>query len=176
MMATKLSGYTDRERAVLRECKERSIVGGLSWGLSSLLPLWVAFKARLLPRSMAAPSYTTAFVLFSLLGSMSNNNSCIESILDMEDSELAEKLRKSLPKQARLYDKKKALRNSSPTRDDTTPNRRLGGGGEPVQSEQYSAGGHSSASPSGEWMQRQDSKRTLRRNQYGDPVFDDDVK
>lgn len=168
-MATKLS---DRERAVLKDCRKQSIVGGLKWGLSSLLPLWVAFKAGLLPRVIAAPSYTTAFVLFSLLGSMSNNDSCIESILDMEGSELAEKLRKSLPKQAELYDRRKALRSSSPTRDDTIPNREL----QPVQSEQYNVGGHSNVTPSGDWMQRQDSKRALRRNKYGDPVFDDDVK
>lgn len=181
-MATKLAGYTDQERAVLRDCRKKSIVGGLTWGIPSLLPLWVVFKAGIMPRSMAAPSYTVAFVLFSLLGTMSNNNACIESILDMEDSKLAEKLRKSLPKQARLYDKRKALRSSSPTTredkgttDDVTRIREL----DPVQSEQekmYDVGGHSSTSSSGEWMQRQDSKRAVRRNKYGDPVFEDDVK
>lgn len=165
------SQFTDRERAVLKDCRKKSIVGGLKWGLPSLFPLWVAFKTRLLPPFIAAPSYTTAFVLFSLLGSMSNNNSCIESILDMEGSELAEKLRKSLPKQAEQYDRRKALRNSSPTREDSTPNEL-----QPVQSEQYNVGGHSNVSPSGDWIQRQDSKRPLRRNKYGDLVFDDDVK
>ena len=112
-MATKLS---ERERAVLHDCKRKSTFGGLKWGVSSLLPLWVAFRAGLLPRFIAAPCYTASFVLFSILGAMSNNESCIENILDLEDSELAVKLRKSLPRQARRYDQKRRAQESTAVR------------------------------------------------------------
>ena len=192
-MATKLAGYTDRERAVLKECRRKAIAGGLKWGLPSLLPLWVAFKARLLPPLLAPPSYTVAFVVFSLLGSMSQNDSCIESILDMEDSKLAEKLRKRLPKQAGRYDRQKALRISRNKRDDSTTatdDRTTVAEAPPYaftekhveslrdgrESRVGGSGDRSRDSASGEWMQRQDDKRAVRKNKYGDIVFDDDVQ
>ena len=193
-MATKLAGYTDRERAVLKECRRKSIAGGLKWGLPSLLPLWVAFKARLLPPVLAPPSYTVAFVVFTLLGSMAQNDSCIESILDIEDSELAEKLRKKLPRQAGRYDRQKALRTSRTKKDDSTTatvdrtpttvsdTPPYAFTGEHVESSwqgresRGGGGGGGGDSGSGEWMQRQDDKRAVRRNKYGDIVYDDDIK
>lgn len=188
-MATKLAGYTDRERAVLKQCRRKSIAGGLKWGLPSLLPLWVAFKARLLPPVLAPPSYTVAFVVFSLLGSMSQNDSCIESILDMENSELAEKLRKRLPKQASRYDKKKALRTSRTTKDDSTTgtsDRTLttvseappyAFTGKHVESSREKRESHAGGGGGDrEWMQRQDDKRAVRKNKYGDIVYDDDIR
>ena len=177
-MATNLAGYTERERAALKECRKNTILGGLKWGLPSLLPLWAAFRARLLPPFIAPATYTVSFVLFSFLGAMSQNNNCIDSILDMEDSELAEKLRKKLPRQARLYDKRKALTSND-----------LGSGarttmGQQLESPQRQQGrdkyggvdDRERSALSGEWMQRQNDKRAIRRNKYGDIVFDDDVK
>ena len=196
-MAAKLADYSERERAVLQDCRRNTITGGLKWGLPSLLPLWVAFKARLLPRFLAPSSYTVAFVLFSLLGSMSQNDSCIEKILDMEDSELAEKLRKSLPRKARIYDRKKrkALEKSTDRkarevvsmttseRTDSVPY--TGHGiGQQCETSHSLRGGYSegvndrdsSGSGGGDWMERQDKKGAVRRNKYGDIIFEDDIK
>ena len=182
-MATELAGYTEREKAVLKKCRRNALIGGLQWGIPSLLPLWVVFRARLLPPLLATPCYTAGFVLFSLLGSMSKNDSCIESILDMEDSELANKLRKKLPRQAKLYDK---------NREKTTSATSSKGTGSDTLSEPTSRAAHVESSSeervrasdnrrygtgsSSEWMQRQDSKGSVRKNKYGDIIFDDDVK
>lgn len=103
---------------------------------------------------------------------MSNNSSCIESILDMENSELAERMRKRLPKQARLYDKKKGLSTGAETPTYTV----TGEQSQNQEERQLRVGVYDKDSASGDWMQRQDNKRALRRNKYGDIVYDDDVK
>jgi hypothetical protein len=191
-MATKLSGYSEREREVLHECRSKSALGGLKWGLPSLLPLWAAFRAGLLPRFAAAPCYTVSFVLFSFLGAMSNNQSCIENILALEDSELAGKLRKSLPRQARRYDQKRARERSSMTRGreiSTSSNAAEGdmASGEATrrrvdmsqwagQGREREGKGGGGGDGDGVWMERQDRGRGVRRNKYGDVIFDDDVK
>ena len=184
-MATKLSGYSERERAVLHECRSKSALGGLKWGLPSLVPLWAAFRAGLLPRFAAAPCYTVSFVLFSFLGAMSNNQSCIENILALEDSELAGKLRKSLPRQARRFDQKRARESSSMTRGraegdmaSSEATRRR------VDMSQWAGqdrgregkGGGGGDGDGGALMERQDKGRGVRKNKYGDVIFDDDVK
>ena len=112
-MATKLAGYSEREREVLQDCRRKSAVGALKWALPSLVPLWVGLRSGFLPRIAAAPLYTTSFVVFSFLGAMSHNDSCIESILSLEDSELAAKLRKSLPRQSKRYDQKRARESTA---------------------------------------------------------------
>ena len=184
-MSSKLEGLglTEQEKAVLKECRRRSIMGGITWGVPSLLPLWAVFRAKLLPRFLAPPSYTVAFVLFSLLGSMSKNDSCIDSILDTEDSQLAQKIRKSMPSQAQRYDKRRRFKtsittdNQSPTDSASTeaPSyaEEQSGSSWDVEREEYRGGTGAGNSGSGEWMQRQDDKRAVRRNKYGDIVFND---
>ena len=178
-MATELAGYTEREKAVLKKCRRNALIGGLQWGIPSFLPLWVVFRARLLPPLLATPCYTAGFVLFSLLGSMSKNDSCIESILDMEDSELANKLRKKLPRQAKLHDKNKMREKttsaeSDPLSEPTSQAAHVESSSEErVRANDNRRYGTGSSS---EWMQRQDSKGSVRKNKYGDIIFDDDVK
>lgn len=183
-MATKLAGYTEHEKAVLKKCRRNALIGGLQWGIPSLLPLWVMFRARLLPPLLAPPCYTAGFVLFSLLGSMSKNNSCIERILEMEDSELANKLRKKLPRQAKLHDKKTRgqllIPNETESGNDSVSEpaswtTHLESSREGRGRSHYDDDRTGSSSGS-EWMQRQDSKGSVRKNKYGDIVVDDDVK
>ena len=190
-MATRLSNYSEEERAVLHDCRRKSVLSDLKWGLPSLLPLWMSFRAGLLPRFAAVPIYTASFVLFSFLGAMSNNHTCIENILALEDSELAAKLRKSLPRQAREYDLKKTRESSIRSREtsssgtegvavtDNSTTREVrsqwvdkGWGMEGRRG----SGGRGEVRDGGEWMERQDNRRAVRRNKYGDIVFDDDVK
>ena len=109
----------------------------------------------------------------------------------MEDSQLAQKIRKSMPSQAQRYDKRRRVKTSRTT-DNQSPAdsasteassnaEERSGSSWSVEREEYrgetgagSSGGTGAGnSGSGEWMQRQDDKRAVRRNKYGDIVFDD---
>jgi len=184
------SRFTEQERAVLKECKRKALVEGLSWGASSLLLVWVTVRTRLLSRAMAPAGYAAAFVLFSFLGSMSRGSACIDKILDMEDSQLAQEIRRSLPHQARRYDRQKRLRKvekmdkaekkdlyQTPSVGDDVPatsTDRLAPSSPSWSSHQgsFSRGarqGESSDTPP-------QQEKLLRRNKYGDLVYDDDYK
>ena len=116
---------------------------------------------------------------------MSHNDSCIESILALEGSELAAKLRKSLPRQAKRYDEKRARSVSSSGRVVNPSEAGQGPGTERVaevsraqQKRGENEGGRGSSERSrgdGEWMERQD-RRAVRRNKYGDEIFEDNIK
>lgn len=185
------SRFTEQERAVLKECKRKALLKGLSWGASSLLLVWVTVRTRLLSRAVAPAGYAVAFVLFSFLGSMSRGDACIDKILDMEDSKLAQEVRRSLPQQARRYDNRKRLRNAEKKdkaeRKDTYQS--PGVGSDVADVPTTSTDRLAPSSPS--WSSYQDSfsrgasqressdtkpqqERPLRRNKYGDPVYDDD--
>lgn len=178
------SKFTEQERAVLKECKRKALLEGLSWGASSVLLVWVTVRTRLLSPAFAPAGYTVAFVLFSFLGSMSRSSACIDKILDMEDSKLAQEVRKSLPQQARRYDEQKRLRKAEKKDKYQTPGGsgdvpatstdRLAPSGPSWSSYQGSSSRGAGQEESNDAMPQRE--RPLRRNKYGDLVYDDDYK
>lgn len=164
MAALRVPGLTERERSILKECRKEMLVGGLSWGITSLFPLWAAFRVKLLPAPTAPAFYTVAFVVFSLLGCRSKNRKCIDKILDMEDSQLAEKIRKTLPPQAKRYDKLKTAQEPEIVK----------GTDQNLHSSKYSASSvHRENSTPVLGMQEDINKGALHRNKYGDFVYND---
>ena len=101
----------------------------------------------------------------------------------MEDSELAKDLRKRLPRQAKLHDKMKArerrkLTTTSESAGAMSDHTATGSDSRTTQFEPSTQVMkdrhlHRDKGSGGKWMQGQDSKGSVRRNKYGDIVYDD---
>ena len=166
---------TGRERAALKNCRRQIIQGGLSWSIPSVLLTWAAFRTRLLPHHWKVPGITIAFVVSNLLGSSSRSDACIDGLLDMKDSQLARNIRKSLPQRARRYDIRKRHRREaemgrsrSRGEDDDDVVTHISGSSADEEL-QLSA----IASRRGSLRNVEQNQKPLRRNKYGDPIYDD---